>query len=87
MLCYTSFHKKRTNVRKQTATGGNGIYSNRHREIPEHPVIADMERFGAYGYGRAVSDRSYKEVRRRGGRGELWREENNLRFTGAIMRR
>ena len=43
-LWYTScYESERMFVNKR---GGVHIYKRRQREIPEHPVIADMERFG-----------------------------------------
>lgn len=55
---------------------------DRRKEIPEHPVIADMERFG---YVRAANGWLCKMAWRYGG--EQWKEESNLRSTEATMRR
>lgn len=42
----------------------------RRFETPEHPVIADMERYGVYPYRRRVQ----------------WKAESNLHFTGPTTR-
>ena len=42
----------------------------RQKEIPEHPVIAQMERYGEYPYRRRVQ----------------WKEESNLHSTGPTTR-
>jgi len=51
---------------------GVNIIHGRRNGIPEHPVIADMERFGQHPFSRK--------------RSRTWRKGNNLHSTGRILR-